>query len=100
MGVVIFGNYGHDKTMEVETVSCPHCQQQKGICHKGLAKKMPYAAYCNKCRKPICKECAKFMQELGQCPGPFIAKVEESIKRGEWNDNFVYHYSSTTGARK
>jgi len=96
MGLLICGNYGVDKTQEYETVSCPHCQQVKAITIKGFTKNIPYHHWCPRCRQPICLECAQAMQRLGQCPGPFVAKIEHANAVGEWNPNFVYQYHTTS----
>lgn len=95
MGVVICGNYGSDRVTEFETISCPHCQQVKAVVLKGCTKNVPYHYYCPRCREPICKECAEYMEKLGQCPGPFRAKIDEALRRQAWDDHFVYHYHST-----
>jgi hypothetical protein len=98
MGVVIFGNIGSDKKQEYETVSCPHCQQVKAIVIQGCTKNIPYRYWCPRCREPICEGCAEAMEKAGQCPGPFVAKAEEAMKRqtGGLADDFVYQYHSTS----
>jgi len=96
MGLLICGNIGSDKKQEYETVSCPHCQTVRAITLKGCTKNIKFNHWCPRCRQPICKGCAAVMEQLGQCPGPFIAKVDNANSKGVWEEGFVYQYNTTS----
>lgn len=96
MGVLTCGNIGSDKVQEFETISCPHCCQVRAIVMRGCTKEMKYNHWCPRCRKPICKGCAAVMEKLGQCPGPFIARVEAEMAAGHALQDFAYQYQSVT----
>ena len=99
MGLLLFTPIGGEKELEFDTISCPHCQQVKAITLKGLTKHVKYHHWCGRCKKAICKGCAKAMQQTGNCPGPFHARIDEQVRTGApVPDNWTYKYVSTQRA--
>lgn len=96
------GGTNHDGSKgtlhEWETISCPHCLAISAIVVRGRSKEVEYHNYCARCKKPVCQSCAKVMEKLGNCPGPFIARVEAEMKAGHALENFQYQYHSCTRA--
>lgn len=70
--------------MKLETVSCKHCQKILAVYNTGCSRYYQSDRTCQRCDGFICKGCAEGMAKNGgECPGPFIAKVEEAIRTGQ-----------------
>ena len=79
---------------EMETRSCKHCQKVIRVVLRGCTK-LPESPYrCTRCHSAICKECAGIMEKIGQCPGPFLARVEAELRKGQRMDDFMHAYRS------
>ena len=99
---------------EFDTVSCAHCQSLIALLRRSkqtlilsnmdvgrasLAAQHFQHEYtgkhqCRRCRKNICRACARG----GKCT-PFIAKIENAVKKQHWQENFEYGYNQCLGGR-
>lgn len=69
-----------------ETVSCIHCQNVIAIVVAGCTREYQSKYTCTRCHGSVCTKCAKWMRDRGgQCPGPFIAKIEAAMRAGDGN---------------
>jgi hypothetical protein len=82
MGLIIIDetNTG-GKKVEIDTVSCCHCQAIIKIYNRLVRGANNTKHRCRHCRKPICKHCATALK--GVC-SPIQDKCEQAVKSGVW----------------
>jgi hypothetical protein len=93
---------------EFETVNCAHCQSLIALLARPretlvisnmdigkfslvadkISTRYTGKHQCRRCKKDICRACARG----GNCT-PFVAKIENAIKKQRWEEHFQYAYS-------
>ena len=77
----VTGKFINERT-RLETTHCEHCCCVIAIHVEGCSRDYQSKFTCGRCHGMICKLCAKAMHDnRGICPGPFVAAVEEAVKR-------------------
>lgn len=96
MGLIIIDETAcGGKKVEIDTVSCRHCQAIIKIYNK-LVYGAGSARYrCRHCRKPICRHCAVNLK--GVC-SPIDDKIEQALKSGVWG--WFHPYRIPMGGHK
>ena len=99
---------------EFDTVCCAHCQSLIALLRRpketlvlssmdiGRASLVAHQVsteytgkhQCHRCRKNICRACARG----GKCT-PFIAKIENAVRKKRWEEAFKYGYNQCLGSR-
>lgn len=99
MGLLIIDHSGSGGVkQEFDTVPCKHCQAVIRVVIKGVKKAYETKSRCSRCHGPICNACASHMElNGGECNAPFLAKVEQALKKQRWQEHCDYHYKLCTG---
>jgi ribosomal protein S14 len=117
MGFLSIDHSGYDANpghkhglMEFDTAQCIHCQKVIVVVKRGcntfacsgdtyleaqhaheFSESYVHHYRCRKCDGNICRDCAREMARKGECPGPFIARLEARLGKGRL-DELNYRY--------